>query len=165
MYIWNLEHFEVTKFVCYKARCFAWYGRKILWRKKIKIENYLGIKNKILWLTKRSWLLGPIIVQFTWYYKRYICNLCHSCGFNYKQRVNASCSPTMAFTGKFVNFCISCYLNVPNIFMKVIHLQYIIRIQPEELQASKTFFWPKIPLLYKKLCHYEVLTKVHFQTL
>ena len=45
--------------------------------------------------------------------------------------------------------------------MKVIHLQYVIRIQPEELQIST----PSISLLYKKLRHYEVLTNVNFQTL
>ena len=90
-------------------------------------------------------------------------SLCHSCGFNYQQRVNVSCSLAMEFTGKLVNFCIICNLNVPNIFMKVIHLKYVIRIKPEKLQIS--IFWPNISLFYKKLRHCEVLTKVNFQTL
>ena len=47
--------------------------------------------------------------------------------------------------------------------MKVIHLQYFIRIQPDELQIL--IFCPKISVFYRKLRHYEISTKVRFQTL
>ena len=111
------------------------------------------------------------LIYYIWYIYIYIyiyiynecSNLCHSCGFNYQQRVNVSCRLAIEFTGKLVNFGIIFNLNIPNIFMKVIHLQYFIRIQPDELQIL--IFCPKISVFYRKLPHYEISTKVHFQTL
>ena len=146
--------------------CLVW-KENIMAKKNIKWKVILGLRIKFCDQQNNRGFWNPFLDNLpdTIYYIYIYSNLCHSCWFDYKQRANVSCSLTMAFTDPFVKFCICCNLSDPNIFMKVIHLWYIIRMQPEELRISDFFFGSKIPLFLKKLCRYDVLTKMHFQIL